>query len=311
MSFSSRVKAELSALPFENNEMMAAECYGMLLFCGKFSPREILLKSESADACRRFESLLCELFSPIIERESDLKLSGKGRRLSRVSLPIPSERTAICESLGHNNRDIKLRINRANLGDEKLYAPFLRGAFLACGSVTHPEKGYHLELNVAHKTLAENLVLLINEVEVFSVSPRITGRNHTYTVYIKGSENVCDFLAYIGASDSVMEVINASVVKEIRNSVNRRNNSDLANLRKVTEAAARQSIAIRKIKKSKLYDELDDGLKQLAELRLENPDMSLKELSESLGISRSGVNHRLERIMKIAESIREENDGKA
>jgi DNA-binding protein WhiA len=108
-----------------------------------------------------------------------------------------------------------------------------------------------------------------------------------------------------------MEVINASVVKEIRNSVNRRNNSDLANLRKVTEAAARQSIAIRKIKKSKLYDELDDGLKQLAELRLENPDMSLKELSESLGISRSGVNHRLERIMKIAESIREENDGKA
>ena len=274
-SFSFDVKRELSQIKIESNDHMLSECYGMLLFSSRFTSREIVFKTDNVYIAKRYEFLLTSLFSPIIEKQRDKHKS----KLYKFSLVVPDECRRIYESLGHTSKDLKLRIN--------------------------PEKSYHLELTVSHKTLAENLIHLINEVEVFDFNPKLASRKGGYIVYLKGNSDICDFLAYIGAGNSVMSIIETSAYKEMINSLNRRQNSELANIRKKADASAKQTLAIKKIIKVKGIDYLNDDLKALALLRLDNPEMSLKELGENLTppISRSGVNHRLEKIFKIADSI--------
>jgi DNA-binding protein WhiA len=305
MSFSSDVKRELSSVYPDSKEKKLAECYGYLLFAGKFSSREIVFKTENHYSASCLEQLLSELFAPVIERESKLRSSTKKQGLYKTKLIIPEECRSIFEYYGHSNKDISLRINRANIDDEGLYPDFLRGVFLSCGSVTDPQKGYHLELNVQHKALAENLVHLINEIEVLSVKPRIIARKGIYVVYFKGNTGICDFLGYIGAGNSVMTVIETLAYKEMINKLNRKHNSELANIQKLAAASAKQIHSINKIIECGEFDSLSDELKALATLRLENPEMSLKELGETLEpkISRSGVNHRLERLQKIADKL--------
>ncbi|MCH5298387.1 MAG: DNA-binding protein WhiA [Ruminococcus sp.] len=308
MSFSSDVKRELISADLGSREQKYAECYGMLLFASRFSAREIIFKTENHYAATRLETLLSDLFAPIIEFRKDLNPEKSKQRLCKLSLPLAEECKSIFENFGHNVKDIRLRINRANLSDDSLYVPFLRGVFLSCGSVTDPNKGYHLELSVRHKTLADNLILLINEIDVFSIKPRLINRKGGYVVYLKGNDSICDFLGYIGAGNSVMKMIETSAYKEVINRVNRRHNSELANIRKISDASARQIHAIKKIIKHSGVESLTPELKELALLRLDNPEMSLKELGESLSvpISRSGVNHRIERLLKIADSIQED-----
>lgn len=303
-SFSFKLKKELSELNIESEEQMLSECYGMLLFAAKFSSREIVFKTDNSYIAKRFEFLLTTLFKPIIEKRTDKNKS----KLYKFSLVVPDECKRIFESLGHNSKDLKLRINRANLENENLYPSFLRGVFLSCGSVTDPEKSYHLELTVSHKTLAENLIHFINEIDVFDFNPKLTSRKGGYIIYLKGNSDICDYLAYIGAGNSVMSIIETSAYKEIKNRINRKQNSELANIKKKADASAKQIIAIKKIIDKKGIDYLSDDLKSLAILRLDNPDMSLKELGENLSpkISRSGVNHRLEKIFKISKSLQEE-----
>ena len=304
MSFSSDVKRELASIEPESREQKYAECYGMALFSGRFSGREIVFKTENKYSASRFEKLISELFNPIIEKKSDLKLKKDTKALYRISVFTADECKRIFEDFGHSTRDIKLRVNRANIPDESLYAPFLRGVFLSCGSVTNPDKGYHLELNVQRRALAENLVHLIGEIEVFSSKPRLSTRNGSSVIYYKDNDGICEFLGYIGAGNAVMRFIETSAYKETMNHLNRRMNSELANIKKTSDASARQVLAIRKIMKRDGLESLPDELRQLAALRLENPDMSLKELGESLDppISRSGVNHRLQKLLKLSET---------
>jgi DNA-binding protein WhiA len=303
LSFSAEVKKELFICDFKSKSEMLSECYGMLLFASKFNSREIIYKTENSYSAKRFEKLITELFQPIIEKQYDNKKSSQS--LYKFSLIVPDECKRIFEAFGHNVKDIKLRINRANLEDESCYPAFLRGVFLSCGSVTDPRKSYHLELSVSYRTLAENVIHLINEIEVFNLKPKLAARKGGYIVYLKGNSDICDFLAYIGAGNSVMNIIETTAYKEMINKINRKQNSELANIRKKADASAKQILAIKKIIKVKGIDYLSDDLKALALLRLDNPDMSLKELGENLNpkISRSGVNHRLEKIFRIADSI--------
>ena len=281
MSFSADVKRELCGVSTSEKSELYAELYGMLLFCNRFSSREIVYKTENKYSALRFEDLLTELFTPIIEKKSDLAPKVKDTGLYKVSIMIPDECRRIFEYYGHTTKDIKLRINRANLGAESLYAPFLRGVFLSCGSVTDPQKGNHLELMVRHKT---------------------------YLVYIKGSDNICDFLGFIGAGNSVMRIIETSAYKDMINDLTRRQNSELSNIRKLADAAAKQIRAINIIKDRDGLDSLPEELRSLCELRLENPEMSLKELGAELKISRSGVNHRIDRLYKIADEKGDNNE---
>ena len=307
MSFSSDVKRELCNIPLGEKEHQYAECYGMLLFARKFSSREIVLKTENLYVARRFEHLLLNLFNPIIEKISTLKFKNTDTMLHKVTVVLKEDCHRIYEDFGHTLKDVNLRINRANLENDYLYPYFFRGAFLSCGSVSDPQKGFHLELTVKYKALSENFLLLLNEIDLFTTSAKITSRSGSYVIYFKGNDRICDFLGYIGAGNSVMYMMEASAYKELRNKANRKRNSEIANLQKLATASAIQSNAIQKIMDTKGLSSLPDELKEIAILRYDNPDMSLKELGENLQkpISRSGVNHRLQRIMKIAEAIKE------
>lgn len=305
MSFSFDVKKELCNIPFGEKEQMYAECYGMLLFAKRFSPREIVLKTENLYVASRFKHLLSILFNPIIEKVSTLKFKSTDTMLHKVSVISSDDCQRIYEYFGHTFKDINLRINRANLENDSLYSSFLRGVFLSCGSVNDPQKGYHLELAVRYKALSDNFMLFLNEIEVFTKSAKLATRNSSYVVYLKGNDAICDFLGYIGAGNSVMHIIETSAYKEIRNKINRQRNSEVANLQKLATASAVQITAIKKIIDTKGVGAFSDDLKELAILRLDNPDMSLKELGENLStpISRSGVNHRLQKILKMAEKL--------
>ena len=184
-------------------------------------------------------------------------------------------------------------------------AIFLRQLFLEKGTMTNPARDYHLEFACTSSEEAERLCSLLENLSELSVNPGVTKRKGQYVVYVKGSEQITDLLAFIGANKAAMEFMQVKMVKEVRNYVNRTTNFETANIGKTASAAAGQLEAIRKIQQKKGLASLPKELKELAELRLENPEFSLRELGEKLTppITRSGVNHRLKRLMQIAEEI--------
>lgn len=182
---------------------------------------------------------------------------------------------------------------------------FLRGAFLACGIAASPEKEYHLEFTVGIKEKSERLCRLINESGM-NVKPSCRkGKNIIYT---KDSEGISDILTFIGAMISSMEIMNAKIFKDVRNNVNRAVNCESANIEKTVAASRKQTEDIEYIISSTGLGILTDELKQIAEIRLDNIDLSLSEIGKMLNpqISRSGVYRRLKKIGEIAEEIRQE-----
>lgn len=182
---------------------------------------------------------------------------------------------------------------------------FLRGAFMAAGSVSDPEKAYHLEIAV----LSEKLALQIRTViSSFMIDAKIVKRKKYYVVYVKEGSQIVDFLNVAGAHTALMDFENIRIVKEVRNSVNRHVNCETANISKTVNAAARQIEDIKYIQCNKGFGKLTEGLKEIAMLRLEYPESSLQELGMMLNgpIGKSGVNHRLRKLSDIANQMREE-----
>lgn len=180
---------------------------------------------------------------------------------------------------------------------------FLRGVFLACGSISDPNREYHLELTLSTEEKCNAVFSLINEQ---GMSIKKSSRGGQAFLYAKESERISDFLTYIGAMIHSMEIMNVKIYKDVRNNVNRAVNCEAANIGKTVAAAQKQAEDIELIAERSGLNSLSEDLRQVAEIRLENRDMSLREIGEMLNppISRSGVNHRLERISKIAESLR-------
>lgn len=310
VSFSSDIKSELCKLKSSDIELLKAELYGILLYGKIFSGDKIVFKTENPAACIRTAELLQTLYMPIIERQSDLRAKNSSRHLYKVIVVDSDDCKRIFEDFGHTNSQITLRVNRANVYSDELAAAFIRGVFLSCGSVVDPEKSYHAEFSVPHKNLSIDLCKLLSEISECNFSPKTVVRNGNYVVYFKGSEQICDLLAYMGAAHSAMEVMGAKAVKQVRNNVNRRINGELANIGKSATAAAKQIKAIEHIKQTKGLTSLSDDLREIAFLRLENPEMSLRDLGQSLNppISRSGANHRIQRIMEYAEIVEVNNE---
>lgn len=180
---------------------------------------------------------------------------------------------------------------------------YLRGIYLGGGSLSAPEKSYHLELITHNEYFASQLVNFINDA--YDLGTKMTARKKNYIVYIKESEKIVDFLNIIGAHQTLLEYENIRIIKQMRNNVNRVVNCETANLTKTADAAFEHLQAIEAIEESVGLDYLDDKLREMAELRTENPEATLKELGEmsSPPIGKSGVNHRLKKIMEIAEQI--------
>jgi hypothetical protein len=198
------------------------------------------------------------------------------------------------------------KLRDVNVNGDRETGLFLRGVFLARGTVSDPSQNYHLEINIPDENKADKLLNLISESGI----PIKKGvRKRRPILYIKESESISDFLTFIGAGVNSMEIMNAKILKEVRNNVNRAVNCDAANIEKTTRAAANQIENIELIFDRKGVDFLSQELKQVAKLRLNNFEMSLKEIGDACEprLSRSGVFHRLEKIKNIAEKLRNES----
>ncbi len=180
---------------------------------------------------------------------------------------------------------------------------FLRGAFLSIGSMSNPEKGYHLEFVCSDEQQAQQLV---DVLAVFDIAGKLVLRKHYYVVYIKESEEIVELLNVMGAHVSLMNLENLRILKDMRNSINRRVNCEAANITKTVNAATKQIEDIQYIKVHYGFDRLSDNLREIAEVRLEHQDATLKELGEFLEprVGKSGVNHRLRKLSELAEKLR-------
>lgn len=305
MSFSKETKEEMCGEELTQPEQKKALAYGMVLFSRVFGVNAITHTTESRPAAMLYAQTVPELTGSIVELSVKLTRKGGEGRSFTLSVPDKTDCRRVFEYFFHSADRPSLRINRANIDGEECLPYFLRGAFLVCGNVSNPEKDYHLEFVVPHKNLASDLTRIISEVEQISAEPHMVNRKGSYIVYLKGSEEIQDMLTLMGAPMSALNIIQNKMVKSVRNRVNRKINSETANLNKTAAASARQLRAIELIRDKRGLNSLPDELRELAQLRLDNPEFNLRELGEALSepISRSGVNHRLQKLLSIAEEL--------
>ncbi len=299
VSFSGEVKRELCSLPLDPEKecCLLAECYGALLLGKSFSSREIVFSTE-------YEFVQDHVLS-ILNQCIGEELFDKEKSKSKYKLVVTDKDKIkkIYDFFSHEKKQLNLRVNRANFYDECCLAAFLKGAFLACGTVTDPNKTYHLEFVVPFMKLSQDVFKIIEDS---GINVKTIVRKGSNVIYIKDSENIEDLLTLIGAQRSTLELMSIKIQKDMRNKVNRQVNFECANIERSIKAGMAQVEAIELIKKRQGIDTLPEEFKELALLRLDNPDMSLKQLGEALSIplSRSGVKHRLDKIMDIAAKLK-------
>jgi DNA-binding protein WhiA len=298
MSFSSDIKNELAAVSCNSPCCEVAQLYGMAEFGRAFSAKAVALQTESEAAAVRYTALLSSVCG--ITAEHNAPLSDK-QIMHTVTVPSEACET-VMRRFGHEGREVTRRLNRAVLDCDECTAAYLRGVFLTCGAVTNPQVDYHMEFSVPYYNLSGDLAVLLAE---HGLHPRIVRRKGNYVVYFKESEQIEDCLTLMGAMNASLELMNIKMIKSIRNNVNRAANCENANIDKTVAAAFKQAEAVRKIERTVGLDSLPEGLREACRLRLENPDLSLRALGECFEppLSRAGVNHRLQKIMEIAENL--------
>lgn len=280
MSFSSEVKQELSSInTYSKSNLIEAELIGYLMSANiKEENEKIEFITENEFNIERIYKILFKLK---IEYE-----------------PETRRKTFVAKINKPNLRNIE------DLETEEEKKALIRGIFLGSGSINDPTKKYHLEILLNDKDAAQYIQ---NILKSFNIKAKILEINNT--IYIKEGEEISKFLAFIGAQKSVLKYEEIRVMREIRNNVNRQVNCETANLNKTISASVMQIEAINYLKKVKKYEELPTGLQEIAELRLEYPEMSLKDLGSLLEnpLGKSGVNHRLKKIIEIADEAKKEN----
>ena len=310
MSFSSEVKEELSRPSSMGRHCRLAETAAIISLCGKIIITEndrycVKIQTENLPVARKYFTLLRKAFN--IKAEVAVR---KNREICSCSVVVRKDREARrllketcllatdgsiheCMSLIHNHLLKQNCCRRA----------FLRGAFLAAGSVSDPEKSYHFEIVCSSQKKAEQIQELLVQ---YQIDAKTILRKRYHVVYVKEGSQIVELLGLMGAHVSLMRFENVRIVKEMRNSVNRKVNCETANLNKTVSAAVRQMEDIRYIEQRKGLQELSEGLEEIARLRLEHPDASLKELGDMLSpqVGKSGVNHRLRKLSLIAEQLR-------
>ena len=308
MSFSSSIKQELYSLKPNDFDSLTAEVYGLILFSKNFSNDSFCFTSRSRKSIEILSNFLSEQLSITVDISTKLYHNRSSRELNYTLSLVDKNDVNKIVSFFYKDADLKnLYINTANIKKDTQLKYFLKGIFLVCGSVINPQKEYRLEFAIQNISLANDLLKLLSNLPI-KLNPKILVKKDKFSIYIKDNEQIFDFLAYIGAQNSAMEFIQVKMVKEVRNYVNRTTNFQTANLSKTTSASLLQIKAIKHIEEVKGKNFLADDLKELAILRVKNPDMSLKELGENLKVplSRSGVNHRLKKIIYISECIGKE-----
>jgi len=292
MSFAGDVKTELCRLAMNRKCCVQAECYGILLYCNTFSAREIRIITENEALAQRLPVLFKKAFKITFDRLPE----GEGKHVFAITDREKLE--IIQQTFGGGPGSLALHINYGVLEERCCRVSFLRGAFLAGGSVTDPLKGYHLELVTSHHSVSREMLALMREMDL---EPKAAPRKGNAVVYFKQSDRIEDFLTTIGAPLSAMEVMNAKVEKNLRGSVNRRVNCDAANLDKVVEAAMAQVNAIRRLEEQGMLITLPEKLREAALLRLAHPQDTLSQLAQRCDppVTKSALNHRLRKLVEL------------
>ena len=298
MSFSASAKAELCKDVPSRQCCAVAQAFGILLYCNTFSADSVRIVTESREFAWHLPRLFRKAFS--MEFDEFPSLAAPGKLVFQIT--DPDKIQYLMETYGFDpEKTLALHVNLSVLEEECCRTAFLRGAFLAGGSVTDPGKGYHMEMATAHHAVARETFALIREVMGFD--PKIAGRGGSQVLYLKHSDLISDCLTFLGAPVSAMGIMEAKLEKEIKNKVNRRCNCDDANTSKVVDAAQGQLNAIRILRERNLLDTLPEKLKQAAEAREKNPESSLSELAGMMNppITKPAMNHRLKKLLELAK----------
>ncbi|MBE6761355.1 MAG: DNA-binding protein WhiA [Ruminococcaceae bacterium] len=298
MSFTSDVKSELTKIE-TSTCCKISECYGILLFGRAFSEKLISVSTESEEVVER----LCHLLQSCYSVQPHISGGGTKRDYFTVSIDDEQKCTEILNSLGYFGFELgDSVIKYQNIEDECCKISFIRGAFLASGMVSDPNKEYHAEFPIRNAALTNEFYEILCEM---GLKPKISARGSTHIIYFKESENIEDLLTTIQATNHTLELAGIKVYKDMRNHYNRLSNCEVANISKTVNAAVAQKQAIEKIKQKGAYETLSGELKFAAELRQKNPEASLTELVKLSGntITKSGLNHRLNRLVTIAKNL--------
>jgi len=296
MSFSSQIKEELDKVNLSARHCQLAELAALYRFCVKNEENKITGLSFSSDnelAVRKAYALLRKTFNLYKDSSWDDSVYDKKGSTFKLTIEDMELSNKISKALSQDNLLVKNCCKRA----------FIRGAFLAIGSVSDPEKSYHLEFVCKDESEANYIA---KQLEEFSIDAKVILRKKYYVLYVKDGTSIVDTLNVMGAHIAMMELENTRILKEVRNSVNRKMNCELANIGKTVSASQKQIDDINKLMKfPKIYGNLPQNLQEMAELRIQNPEASLKELGElsSPPLGKSGVNHRLRKLCEIADAI--------
>ncbi len=295
MSFASETKTELCRAGLGKACCVRAELYGILLFCNSFTASGVRILTEHRGFLQRTEKLLKKAAGVTADERHD-----EERGKLSLSVREPEKLEKLCELFGCElERNPAHHVNLGVLEEDCCRASFLRGAFLAGGSMTDPSKSYHMELITGHYSVSREVAAMLREMEFRPGSLRRSGN---YVLYFKHSEAIEDMLTLLGAPMAALKLMNAKVEKEVLNSVNRRLNCDEANLDKTVNAALSQLGAIRRLREADKLDSLSPKLREAARLREEHPELNLSQLGALAEppVTKSTLNYRLKKIMEIA-----------
>lgn len=309
MSFSSQIKDEIIKTSEMPECCIHSMAYGMLLFARSFNLSEISLLTDNEAVAGKYVDLTQRVSG--IKARTLVSEAGK----YTVTFETAADRKAVLSAFSSSGTERVQRIDRGNLSNDFVSengeynccdAAFIKGAFLSCGTASDPNKSYHLEFVVPYKTLSMDLMKILND---YGIKAKHMVRRYVNVIYIKDSESIEDLLALMGAHNAALEIMNIKIYKDIRNITNRRNNFENANLSRTAYAAFDQISAIEKIKENGIYPTLSDELKLIANIRYENPDASLRDIGEMCDppLSRSAVNHRLKKLIALANTYDQTN----
>ncbi|MGN0467503.1 MAG: DNA-binding protein WhiA, partial [Acutalibacteraceae bacterium] len=281
MSFSASVKQELSKIEQMPPCCRHAMAYGLLLFGREFNYRSVSIMTEHECVAKKYAKML---FSST-GINADIHVSKAGKYSINIENREDVKKIMTDFYVGEN--ESILRINRGNLLNEYedeeseimncCNGSFLRGAFLSCGTITDPQKSYHLEFIVPFRTLSLDLMKMLTE---YGLKAKHMQRRGVNVIYIKDSSSIEDLLNIMGAKMSAFEIMNIKIYKDLRNAVNRQTNFSCANISRTVSAAGEHIDAINKMIEKKTFCFLPDDLKSFAKIRLENPEASLRELGD-------------------------------
>lgn len=313
MSFSSEVKEELTGVCVQARHCQIAEMAAIISFCGRIRINlsdyySMQVRTENVFVARKFFTLLKKTFK--IDTEIGLRrYPGTGKANTYVlALPGHEDTIRVLQAVKLLGPDLEIKeelslTHNVLVSSQCCRRAYLRGAFLAAGSISNPNRSYHFEIVCATKNKAAQLAELI---QTFDIDAKTIRRKNHFVVYVKEGEALVALLGLMGAGISLMKFENIRILKDMRNTVNRKVNCETANINKTVNAAVKQVEDITYIRDTIGFSNLSENLKEIAALRIAYPDATLRELGALLTptVGKSGVNHRLRKLSDIANEVR-------